>query len=95
MQRLYMQRLYMQRLYDDNTAAALPVVIGGIRFIQYQYPVDMVGHDHKITQFHVGGVVRDFVPEYIGHDPQVRQGHFPVHHSPNRCLRFWVQMVMK
>ncbi|KPD30690.1 hypothetical protein AN926_06870 [Thermus scotoductus] len=44
--------------------------------------VDMIGHYHKGVQFHVLGMVRDFMPTRP-HDFAVSvQPYFPIHHIP-------------
>lgn len=40
--------------------------------IQYQYPMNMVRHNHKRTQFHVLCVVGDLVPQYVGQYASMR-----------------------
>lgn len=42
------------------------------RFIQYQNPMNMVGHEHKIAQFHIFWMIENFVPQNIGNHTQMR-----------------------
>jgi len=67
---------------DVTVIVDVPVSVIG--FVQNQYPMNMIWHYHKFTQYSKWRMIRDLIPIKIGNISCFGQNHFTIRNFPEK-----------